>query len=88
MQAGCHTTPYCFGTQATIPSHTAVTFRLLSLQKRGLASPPSRCLVLLELLLFNLMHCGVTAGHICIYNDDLGIATIQTKVRCRKVFAC
>lgn len=30
------------------------------------ASPSSYCLVLLEQLLFNLMHCGDTAGHIFI----------------------
>lgn len=29
IQAGCHTTPYCFGTQDIILSHTDVTFRLL-----------------------------------------------------------
>lgn len=50
-----------------------MAFKVSETDNTVTASPPSHCLIVLYLLLFI-----ITAGHICINNDSLGI-TVQTQ---------
>lgn len=53
--------------------HHLQAFKVSETDNTVTASPPSHCLIVLYLLLFI-----ITAGHICINNDSLGI-TVQTQ---------